>query len=87
MRYSVEYLNILQTVTVLNLFNDKDHLNLIGKIPGKIMEKQSPVRITFSRETGQPMSTTWRRGKHGDMAFFNMMVRGGFFFTYLMRIS
>ena len=26
-------------------------------------KKQSPVRITFLCKTGQPMSTSWRRGK------------------------
>ena len=56
-------------------------------ISGKIIKKQSPVRTTFSSETGQPMSTTWRRGKHGNMAFFLMMVRGGLLFTYFLQIS
>ena len=32
-------------------------------ISGKIMgKKQSPVRIKFLCKTGQPMSTSWRRG-------------------------
>ena len=49
-------------------------------ISGKIMKKQFPVRITLC-QTGQQMATTWRHGKHGDM------VRGGFLFTYFIRIS
>ena len=77
--------------TSSELFNAQDLLNSIVKefvfISCKIMKKQSRVRITFSWETGQPMSTTWRRGKHGDMAFFLMMVLGGFLFTYFLRIS
>ena len=42
-----------------------------GFISGKIIceKKQSPIKITFSWETGQLMPT-WRRGKHGDMALF-----------------
>ena len=50
-------------------------------------KKQSPVKMSFSWETGQPMSTTWRCGKHGDMAFFLIIDRGGFLFTYFIRIS
>ena len=52
------------------------YLNLIVNEPvfisGNIIceKKQSPMKITFSRETGQPMYTTWRRDKHGDMASF-----------------
>ena len=44
-------------------------------ISGKIIwEKQYPVRITFSRKTGQPMSTTWRRG----IFFYRTSARGCF---------
>ena len=50
-------------------------------------KKQSSVKITFSLETGQPMPTTWRRGKHGDMAFFAYDGSWGFLFTYVIQIS
>ena len=88
-RYSVEYLNILQSVPVLNLFNDQDHLNSIVNEPvfisGKIMTVSCENNL-FMRNRSTNVHNM-KTCKHRDMAFFLMMVRGGFIFTYFIRIS
>ena len=77
--------------TSSELFNAQDPLNSIVNervfISSKIMKKTVSCENNLFMRNSQPVSTTWRRGKHGDMAFFLMMVLGGFLFTYFIRIS
>ena len=45
-------------------------------------KKQSPVRITFLCKTGQPMSTSWRRGKKEHL-FYRTSTSGYFWILRL----
>ena len=46
-------------------------------------KKQSPVRITFLCKTGQPMSTSWRRGTKENL-FYRTSASGCFWILRLL---
>ena len=91
-RYSVEYLNILQSVPVLNLFNDQDHLNSIVNEPvfisGKIMKKTVSCENNLfmrNRSTNVHNMKTWQTwwlvGKYDGSWRFHFYV----FYTHIMK--
>ena len=90
-RCSVEYLNILQSIPVLNVFIAWDHLNSIVNEPvfisGKILKKTVSCENNLSmrnRSTNVHNMETWQTSWQG--IFFLMMLRGGFLFTYFIRM-
>ena len=92
-RYSVEYLNILQSVPVLNLFNDQDHLNSIVNEPvfisGKIMKKTVSCENNLfmrNRSTNVLNMKTWQTSGYGIFSYdgswrFHFYV----FYTHIMK--
>ena len=92
-RYSVEYLNILQSVPVLNLFNDQDHLNSIVNEPvfisGKIMKKTVSCennRFIRNRSTNVHNMKTWQTSGCGIFSYdgswrFHFYI----FYTHIMK--